>query len=111
MSNEKNTLSFTANKNLSPKLVQKNSFRIRIKFKGMCLKQDNVTFTGNIVVNLFIAYELDRWSKDLNANFTLNDGLFGAVKITQNAHPDKYSYSGQGIGFHSCSVFPVPNFK
>ena len=24
----------------------------------MCLKQDNVTFTGNIVVNLFIAYEL-----------------------------------------------------
>ena len=77
----------------------------------MCLKQDNVTFTGNIVVNLFIAYELDRWSKDLNANFTLNDGLFGAVKITQNAHPDKYSYSGQGIGFHSCSVFPVPNFK
>ena len=54
-------------------------------------------------------YELDRWSKDLNADFTQKDFLFGAVKITQNADPDKCSYSGYDIGFDSRSMFSLPN--
>ena len=32
-----------------------------------------------------------------NTDFTLKDCLFGTVKITKNADPDKYSYSGYGI--------------
>ena len=31
--------------------------------------------------------------------FTLGGGLFGGVKLTKNADPDKYSYSDYGIGF------------
>ena len=50
-------------------------------------------------------YELDRWSQDLNAKFSLNNCLFGNVKITKNADPNKYSYSGYGIGFDSRSLF------
>ena len=34
----------------------------------------------------------------------------GSVKLTKNADPDKYSYSGYGIGFNSCSLFAIPNF-
>ena len=51
-----------------------------------------------------------KWSQDLNADFTLKDHLFGAVKLTKNPDPDKYSYSGYGIGFDSRSLFSVPNF-
>ena len=36
-----------------------NISRIRLKFKGSCLKQKNkATFTPNNEVNLFAAYEL-----------------------------------------------------
>ena len=38
--------------------------KIRVEFKGSCLKQDKVSFTPNSVVNLFIVYELGRWSQD-----------------------------------------------
>ena len=36
-----------------------------------------------------------------------SETLFGAVKLTKNADPDKYSYSGYGIGFNSCSLFSI----
>ena len=45
--------------------------------------------------------------KILNADFTLKDCLFGAVKLTKNADPDKYSYSRYGIGFDSRSLFHI----
>ena len=62
------------------------------------------------MVNLFVVYELNRWSKDLNAEFTLKDCWYGNVKITKNADPDKYSYSSYGIGYDSRSLFSIPNF-
>ena len=36
--------------------------------------------------------------------------MFGAVKLTKNTNPNKYSYSGCGIRFDSCSFISVPNF-
>ena len=53
---------------------------------------------------------LDTWSRDLNAEFTLKDCLFGNFKINKNADTDQYSYSGHGIGFDSRSLFSIPNF-
>ena len=38
----------------------------KIKFKGICLKQDSVCFAHGNVVNLYIFYELFTWSRDLN---------------------------------------------
>ena len=67
------------------------------------------TFYSKNVVNLFIFYELDRRSQDLNTDFTLKDCLFGAVKLTENADPDKYKYSGFGIGFDLHSEFILPD--
>ena len=88
-----------------------NNSRLRLEFKESCLKQeDKAAFTPNNVVNLFIAYELDTWSKNLNAEFTLKDCWFGNVKITKNADPDKFSYSGYGIGFDFRSLFSITNF-
>ena len=40
----------------------------------------------------------------------LKDCLFGAVNLTKNADPDRYSYSGYGIGFNSPSHFLFSKF-
>ena len=45
-----------------------------------------------------------------NFVFILKDCLFWAVKLTENADPDKYFYSGYGIGFGSSSLFSFQNF-
>ena len=56
-------------------------------------------------VNLYICYTLDRWSRYLDIDFVLGNCLFGSEKLTKNADPDKYKYSGYGIGFDSRSQF------
>ena len=93
---------------VSPKLIW-NKSRTRLRFEGSCLKQeDKARFTQNNVVNLFIVYELDRWSQELNTDFTLKS-LFGAVKLTKNADPHKYRYNGYGIWFDLPSEFSLPD--
>ena len=58
---------------------------------------------------MFIIYEFDTWSRDLNSDFTLKDSLLGGVKLAKNSDPDKYVYSGYGIGFDSHSEFSLSN--
>ena len=41
-----------------------------------------MAFIHRNVVNSYISYKLDTWSRDLNADFTLGNCLFGAVKLT-----------------------------
>ena len=55
------------------------------------------------LVNLYISYELDTWSRDLNIHFTLDNCLFGAVNLTKNADPDKYGCIDYGTGFDTRS--------
>ena len=43
--------------------------------------------------------------KKLNTDFTLNNYLFGSVKLTKTADPDKYKCSGYDIEFYPCSEF------
>ena len=47
----------------------------------------------------YISYTLGLQLRHLNADFTLNNCLFGYVKLTKKADPDKYKYSIYGIGF------------
>ena len=109
--NETIRLPVTENHSFSPKIVSVNNSRIRVRFKGTCLKQDKVTFTPRNVINLFfIVYKLNRWSQDLNADFTLKVCLFVTVKLTKNADRDKYFYPGYGIVYDACSLFSFPKF-
>ena len=81
-----------------------NNFRIRLEFKGSCLKQENkAAYTPKNVVNIFIIYELDSQSRDLGTDFTLGSCLFGGVKLL------KYSYSGYGIGFDTRGEYSLPD--
>ena len=66
--NEKIKPPITAIHSFSPKLTWMNNSRRRTRFTGNCLKQDKVTFNWRNAVNLFIVYELDKRSQDLNAD-------------------------------------------
>ena len=68
--------------------------------------QTKQSFFHKNIVNLYITYELDTWSKDLNTDFSLGICLFGTVKLTKNADPDKYKHRGYGIGFEFRSKLP-----
>ena len=88
------------------KLVWINNSKVKLKFKGSCLKQeDKSTFTPSIVVNLFLVYELDTWSRDLNTDFTLKKCLFRILKLTKNVDPDKHKLGCNRIRFTSSSQF------
>ena len=52
-----------------------NNSRIKLQFKGSCLKQDKAPFTTSNAVNLYIVYELNIGPQDLNAEFILKDCL------------------------------------
>ena len=45
LSNEKIKPPITANYNLFPKHIWMNNSKMRVRFKGSCLKQDKVPFT------------------------------------------------------------------
>ena len=61
------------------------------------------------VVNLYISYTLGLQLKNLNTDFTVGSCLFGSVKLTKNADPDKYKYTGYGIGLNSRSESLLTN--
>ena len=58
---------------------------------------------------IFFIYELDSWPWDFEIDFTLGRCLFGGVKLTKNADPDKYSYTGYGIGFDARGHHSLPD--
>ena len=76
-----------------------NNARIKVEFNGNFLKQNKTTYSHGPIVNIYVVYKLA--SKTINSNVTLENCLFGAVKLTKNADIDRYKYSGYGIGFDS----------
>ena len=77
----------TSGNSLAPALSYVGT-KTRVKFDGGCLKQDKVTFTHEIVVNIYIAYEINLWNYVYNSDPTFGNSLFGAVKLVKNADID-----------------------
>ena len=45
--------------------------KLKLRFNENYLKQNRAPYTPKHVVSLFIVYELDTWSRDLETDFTL----------------------------------------
>ena len=82
--------------------------KFRIKFNGSFLNRFPPTMPHRNVVNMYIVYEITSDYKDINYP-TLENCLFGSVKLTKNADIDKYGYSGYGIGFDRETSFSFGN--
>ena len=53
-----------------------------IKFNGSCLKKYKITFNHGKIVSIYIVSDLQS-TRNYNADITLENCLFGAVKITK----------------------------
>ena len=49
------------------------------------------------------------WSYIQGAGFTLENSVFGVVRLIKNAHPNKYKHSGYGTGFSARGCFSLPD--
>ena len=78
----------TSNNSLTP-LIGYYSYKIRLKFKGSCLKQPKVTYTHEKAVNIYIVYEL-AGSSSHSDDPTLKNCLSSAVTLTKKADVDNY---------------------
>ena len=61
------------------------------------------------MINLYNSYTLGPQLRDFNTDFTLSNCLFGSVKLTKNADPGKYKYTGYGIEFDSRGEYSLPD--
>ena len=93
--------------NNSPTLLNKNN-RLGVTFNGNYMKQNKLGYAHGKIVNLYIVYELKNRKID-SPDFTVQSGLFGAVKITKNANTSHYKYEGYGICFDGESSFSFGN--
>ena len=104
-----NTDLFSANNSNinSPSLLNKNN-RLVVTFNGNYMKQNKLGYAHGKIVNLYIVYELKNRRVD-NPDFTVQNGLFGAVKITKNVNTSHYKYEEYAICFDSESSFSFGN--
>ena len=100
----------TFNHSISPNLDY-YGIKTRLEFIGSCLKQDSVTVNHKKVVNIFIVYDISK-SLNISSYSNLENCLFGAVALTQNADIDRHKYSVYGVGFdrHISFSFPGTGF-
>ena len=93
--------------NNSPTLLNKIN-RLGVTFNGNYIKQNKLGYVNGKTVNLYIFYGLKNRRVD-NPDFTVQNGLFGAVKITKNVNTLHCKYDGYGICFDGESSFSFGN--
>ena len=93
--------------NNSPTLLIKNN-RLGVTFNGNYMKQNKLGYAHGKIVNLYIVYKLKNRNVD-SPVFTVQNGLFGAVKITKKVNTSHYKYEGYVICFDRESSFSFGN--
>ena len=91
------------NKFALPK-IKNDGNGLHVFFSGNYFEQDIIAIPNN-VINIYCVYELDPIDLSRNNEFTIQNALFGSIKITKNANTSKYEYKGYGICFDESESF------
>ena len=84
----KNQLNGVQNtKNVAPNIKNTNG-QLYVSFNGNYFKQDPITISDN-VINIYCVYQLDPISSTRNTDYTIQNALFGDMKITKNTDSSK----------------------
>ena len=81
LSDEKN-ISAPASTDKSATTTIYDNARIKVRFNDDLLRQNQVTYNHGAIVNIYIVYETTPDTK--TSNTTLENCLFGEIKITMN---------------------------
>ena len=87
--------------------------QISVWLEGAYVKQMRLLRPNNDnIVNIYIVYLIDPISKSRNTDYTVQNALFGCVKITKNAtDTSKHKYEGYGICFDAGGMFSMDNIN
>ena len=96
----------TNNYLLNPRTDQYDTSKLRLKFDGSFLNRFPPSIIRGKILNIYIVYEINSHYNDINYP-TVENCLFGSVKLTKNYDINKYKYSGYGIGFDRTGYFFV----
>ena len=67
-----------------------------------------MTFNHGKIVNIYTVYEIEK-SVNISSYPTLENCLFGAVKLTKHVDVGQYKYLGYGIGFDRKGFYSIGN--
>ena len=88
-----------------PPLIDNGRMSVRLEgayFKQMRLLRPN----NDNIVNIYIVYLIDPISNSRNTDYTVQNALFGGVKITKNTtDTSKHKHEGYGICFDEGDTF------
>ena len=94
-----------------PSLIDNGRMSVRLEgayFKEMRLLRPN----NDNIVNICIVYLIDPISNSRNGDYTVQNALFGGVKITKNAtDTSEHKYERYGICFDEGSMFSMGNIN
>ena len=82
-----------------------------IYLSGNHFQQNNriITTINKVIsilsVNIYVVYKLDPISSTRNTGYTIQNVLFGAMKITKNTNSSKNNYTGYGLCFDEGGEF------
>ena len=87
--------------------------RMSVRLEGAYSKQMRLLRPNNDnIVNICIVYPIDPISNSRNTDYTVQNVLFGGVKITKNAiGTSKHKYEGYGICFDEGGIFSMGNIN
>ena len=84
----------------------KNDGRMHVYLQGNHFQQNNVIIpNNNNVINIYVVYKLDPISSTRNTDYTIQNALFGAMKIIKNTDSSKNNYTGYGLCFDEGGEF------
>ena len=104
MSDEYSKLPSSTSTNILNPLLNYVGTEPRVEFRGSCSGQGTISFYYGKLVNICIVYEINK-NVDISSYPTLENGLFGAVKLTKHPVIDQYKYFRNSIEFNRKGSF------
>ena len=100
-------LNVSSSASVSSMPVLENNGRMNVNSDGYYFVQSKVIHpNANKIVNIYIVYRLDPISKFRSTDYTIQNALFGTIKVTNNATGSSNNkYEGYGICFDEGGTF------
>ena len=78
---------------------------MKVNLHGNYFTQNKVLKVSGSAINIYIVYKLSPISSTRNTDYTIQNALFGAMKITKNTDSSKNNYKGYGLCFDEGGEF------
>ena len=72
-----------------------NGRRILKLISSVLVQRNSFSLYSNFILNLYIFYEPDNWSRNRTNNFTIKNNLIVEVKLARNKVKSKFIYNGE----------------